>query len=171
MLSQRAYQGILAIAHVANSPAHKSVTVSSIAQFLELSVSYTESLVKVLKQHDLLQATRGPGGGYHLKKSVEDLTAWDVVRCFEAIETSPNSKRPSPEALAVDLICEHYQQIEKDFLKSYSLSGLISDTPAAGQTTSLNNLPFNFKPLPKGLMPVAPNSVFDLSKFMQLATA
>jgi DNA-binding IscR family transcriptional regulator len=119
----------------------------------------------------LLQATRGPGGGYHLKKSVDDLTAWDVVRCFESTENSSNSKRPSPEALAVDLVCEHYQQIEKDFLKSYSLSGLISETPAAGQTTALNNLPFNFKPLPKGLMPVAPNSVFDLSKFMQLATA
>jgi Rrf2 family iron-sulfur cluster assembly transcriptional regulator len=171
MLNQRAYQGILAIAHVANSPAHKSVTVASIAQFLELSVSYTESLVKVLKQHELLQATRGPGGGYHLKKHVEDLSAWDVVSCFDAGEVSSHAKRPSPEAVAVDLVCEHYMQIEKDFLKAYPLRKLISETPASGQSVVSNNLPFNFKPLPKGLMPVAPNSVFDLSKFMQLATA
>jgi hypothetical protein len=93
------------------------------------------------------------------------------VRCFDSGETSSHTKRPSPEALAVDLVCEHYMQIEKDFLKAYSLRNLISDTPATGHAAVSNNLPFNFKPLPKGLMPVAPNSVFDLSKFMQLATA
>ena len=82
MLSQRASQGILAIAHVANSPAHQSVTVASIAKHLDLSVSYTESLVKVLKQQGLLMSTRGPGGGYQLKKSLAELSAWDVAKCF-----------------------------------------------------------------------------------------
>lgn len=171
MLSQRAYQGILAIAHVANSPAHKSVTVASIAQFLELSVSYTESLVKVLKQHELLLSNRGPGGGYQLKKELKELSAWDVVQCFEIEEARQDDKRSSPEAVAADLLYEQYVQIEQDFLKAYSLSALISDVPASARAQVANNLPFNFKPLPKGLMPIAPNSVFDLSKFMQLQAA
>ena len=171
MLSQRAYQGILAIAHVANSPAHKSVTVASIAQFLELSVSYTESLVKVLKQHELLLSNRGPGGGYQLKKELKELSAWDVVQCFEIEEARQDDKRSSSEAVAADLLYEQYVQIEQDFLKAYSLSALISDVPASARAQVANNLPFNFKPLPKGLMPVAPNSVFDLSKFMQLQAA
>jgi Rrf2 family protein len=171
MLSQRASQGILAIAHVANSPAHQSVTVASIAQHLDLSVSYTESLVKVLKQHGLLISTRGPGGGYQLKKSLADLSAWDVVKCFEVSEENAPNKRPSPEALLVDLVYEQYRQIEKDFLKDYSLRALIAESTAKGAAVPQQNLPFNFKPLPKGLMPVAPNSVFDLSKFMNLATA
>lgn len=171
MLSQRAYQGILAIAHVANSPAHKSVTVASIAQFLELSVSYTESLVKVLKQHDLLQASRGPGGGYQLKRDLKALSAWDVVKCFELDEVLKEDKRSSPEAVAADLLYEQFVQIEQDFLKAYSLSALISDVPASARAQAAHNLPFNFKPLPKSLMPVAPNSVFDLSTFMDLALA
>ncbi len=171
MLSQRAYQGILAIAHVANSPAHKSVTVASIAQFLELSVSYTESLVKVLKQHELLLSNRGPGGGYQLKKELKELSAWDVVQCFEIEEARQDDKRSSSEAVAADLLYEQYVQIEQDFLKAYSLSALISDVPASARAQVANNLPFNFKPLPKGLMPIAPNSVFDLSKFMQLQAA
>jgi hypothetical protein len=45
------------------------------------------------------------------------------------------------------------------------------ETPSQGAAVAKPSLPFNFKPLPKGLMPVAPNSVFDLSKFMNLATA
>ena len=171
MLSQRAYQGILAIAHVANSPAHKSVTVASIAQFLELSVSYTESLVKVLKQHELLLSNRGPGGGYQLKKELKELSAWDVVQCFEIEEARQDDKRSSSEAVAADLLYEQYVQIEQDFLKAYSLSALISDVPASARAQVANKLPFNFKPLPKGLMPIAPNSVFDLSKFMQLQAA
>ncbi|MEN9996304.1 MAG: HTH-type transcriptional regulator IscR [Pseudomonadota bacterium] len=171
MLSQRAHQGILAMAHVAQTPSHRSVTVASIAQFLELSVSYTESLVKVLKQNDLLQASRGPGGGYQLKKDLQDLTAWDVVRCFEIDDQAQHETRPSSETVAVDLLYEEYARIEKNFLQSYSLSALVSAAPASSQVQKVNNLPFNFKPLPKGLMPVAPNSVFDLSKFMQLTHA
>jgi Rrf2 family iron-sulfur cluster assembly transcriptional regulator len=171
MLSQRAHQGILTMAHVANSPAHRSVTVASIAQFLDLSVSYTESLVKVLKQHDLLQSSRGPGGGYQLKKDLHQLTAWDVVVCFEVNEDAQHSKRPSAESVAVDLVYEQYLQLEKDFLKNYSLGALVSEAPAAGRAQVTHNLPFNFKPLPKSLMPFAPNSVFDLSKFMQLQAA
>ena len=171
MLSQRASQGILAIAHVANSPVHQSVTVASIAKHLDLSVSYTESLVKVLKQEGLLISTRGPGGGYQLKKSLAELSAWDVAKCFAVAEEPSPSKRPSPEALLVDLVYEQYCQIEKDFLKAYSLASLKVETPAQGASVAKQSLPFNFKPLPKGLMPVAPNSVFDLSKFMNLATA
>ncbi|MEO0029601.1 MAG: HTH-type transcriptional regulator IscR [Pseudomonadota bacterium] len=171
MLSQRASQGILAIAHVANSPAHQSVTVASIAKHLDLSVSYTESLVKVLKQHGLLISTRGPGGGYQLKKSLVELSAWDVAKCFAMTEEASPSKRPSPEALLVDLVYEQFCQIEKDFLKDYSLASLKVETPSQGAAVAKPSLPFNFKPLPKGLMPVAPNSVFDLSKFMNLATA
>jgi Rrf2 family protein len=161
----------LAIAHVANSPSHRSVTVASIAQFLELSVSYTESLVKVLKQHELLLSNRGPGGGYQLKKELKELSAWDVVQCFEIEEARQDDKRSSSEAVAADLLYEQYVQIEQDFLKAYSLSALISDVPASARAQVANNLPFNFKPLPKGLMPIAPNSVFDLSKFMQLQAA
>jgi len=80
---------------------------------LELSVSYTESLVKVLKQNDLLQASRGPGGGYQLKRDLQTLTAWDVVKCFEIIEQSDPEKRPSSETLAVDLLYEEYLRIAK----------------------------------------------------------
>ncbi|NDD02579.1 MAG: hypothetical protein EB085_10710 [Betaproteobacteria bacterium] len=66
---------------------------------------------------------------------------------------------------------EEYLRIEKDFLKNFSLSSLVKAVPVNAQIQKVNNLPFNFKPLPKGLMPVAPNSVFDLSKFMQLTHA
>ena len=171
MLSQRAHQGILAMAHIAQTPSHKSVTVAGLARFLELSVSYTESLVKVLKQHDLLQSSRGPGGGYQLKKELQDLTAWDVVKCFAIDDQSKHKTHPSSETVAVDLLYEEFERIETDFLKNYSLRSLVAEVSGNERLQPVNNLPFNFKPLPKGLMPVAPNSVFDLSKFMQLSHA
>jgi DNA-binding IscR family transcriptional regulator len=118
-----------------------------------------------------LQASRGPGGGYQLKRDLQTLTAWDVVKCFEINDPSDHEKRPSTETVAVDLLYEEYLRIEQDFLKNFSLSALVSAVPANSQVQKVNNLPFNFKPLPKGLMPVAPNSVFDLSKFMQLTHA
>jgi hypothetical protein len=40
-------------------------------------------------------------------------------------------------------------------------------TPGA----AINKMLMNFKPLPKAIMPVAPNSVFDLSNYMNLQAA
>ena len=61
------------------------VTTEEIATGLGLSSSYTESILKELREAGLIRAHRGPGGGYQLRGSPEDISLWDVVKHFEVV--------------------------------------------------------------------------------------
>jgi hypothetical protein len=61
--------------------------------------------------------------------------------------------------------------MEQQFLMESPLSSLVDKQSVQAPSTSLNKMLMNFKPLPKVIMPVAPNSVFDLSNYMNLQAA
>jgi hypothetical protein len=61
--------------------------------------------------------------------------------------------------------------IEQKFLKESPLSSLVDKQAVQSPSASINKMLMNFKPLPKAVMPVAPNSVFDLSNYMNLQAA
>lgn len=49
----------------------------------DFSQDYLEQLLVKLREAGLVQAVRGPGGGYRLAKSPENITVWDIVRTVE----------------------------------------------------------------------------------------
>ena len=83
MLNARAVQALKIIALIASSNPSQAVNSKQLSLQLGLSVSYIESLLKILKKNELVAANRGPGGGYLLQKCVNEISVWDVVTCFE----------------------------------------------------------------------------------------
>ena len=65
----------------------KPVTTEEIASGLSLSSSYTESILKELREAGLIRAHRGPGGGYQIRGNPEDISLWDVVKHFEEVHS------------------------------------------------------------------------------------
>ena len=59
----------------------------------------------------------------------------------------------------------------KDFLQNFPIANMVSDMPTTAKPSTALQLSRHFKPLRPAPVPRAPNSVFDLSKFMQLHTA
>ena len=55
------------------------VTLAGISQRQKISLSYLEQLFGKLRRHELVESTRGPGGGYTLGRTAADLTVADII--------------------------------------------------------------------------------------------
>lgn len=63
----------------------QKTTLSSlqIAESRNLSQPLVAKVLTILSQHDIVEGTRGPGGGYRLARPPKELTVYDIVEKFE----------------------------------------------------------------------------------------
>lgn len=170
MLNARAVQALKMIALLASSHPSEAVNSKQLSQQLRLSTSYIESLLKNLKKNELVMANRGPGGGYFLQKSVDEISVWDVIGCFEE-EEEPSVGIPTQEHSVSQQICLEFSQIKQHFLQNYPLADITKHSPQIEKKATAPRLSIHFKPLEIRLAPKAPNSVFDLPNFMNALAA
>lgn len=55
------------------------VTLAGISQRQKISLSYLEQLFGKLRRHELVESTRGPGGGYSLARPMRDVSVADII--------------------------------------------------------------------------------------------
>ena len=60
-----------------------TVSLQSIAQRQQISVSYLEQLMAMLKKAGLVKSSRGAYGGYQLGKPANEISVGDVLRVLE----------------------------------------------------------------------------------------
>jgi Rrf2 family protein len=171
MLNKRSTLGLNVITLIAKTPSHRTITADALASMTGVSLSYIEGILKDGREQGLIRATRGPGGGYQLLIPLHELSVWDVVLCFNQPSATTSKTHASPESQATNLLALNADRIEKEFLQDYPLERLVSqfaDTTSAAPTKSMS---MNFKPLPTRAIPFAPNSIFDLSNFLNLQAA
>lgn len=58
---------------------HGPVTLAGISQRQKISLSYLEQLFGKLRRHELVESTRGPGGGYSLARAMKDVSVADII--------------------------------------------------------------------------------------------
>jgi Rrf2 family protein len=142
----------------------KPVTTEEIANGLGLSSSYTESILKELREADLIRAHRGPGGGYQIRGNPEDISLWDVVRYFEVLHSFdalyPDGDHPM-KALESDIQSNMQALLQAQTLSDVAVPFMPTDVRLSSMLGQ-----FRLKPLPAPVMPRAPNSVFQLSMMM-----
>ncbi len=56
-----------------------SVTLRTIAENQKISLSYLEQLFAKLRKHGLVKGVRGPGGGYRLSRSADEISIADII--------------------------------------------------------------------------------------------
>ena len=59
------------------------VTLAAISERQHISLSYLEQLFGKLRRHKLVNSTRGPGGGYNLAQSAQQITVADIVTAVD----------------------------------------------------------------------------------------
>ena len=76
------------------------VTLAAISQRQQISLSYLEQLFGKLRRHELVESTRGPGGGYTLARKASDITVADIIVSVDEqlakglqVEDKPSPKR------------------------------------------------------------------------------
>ena len=59
------------------------VTLAAISERQHISLSYLEQLFGKLRRNALVTSVRGPGGGYLLAKSLDDVSVADIIRAVD----------------------------------------------------------------------------------------
>lgn len=145
------------------------VTLAAISQRQQISLSYLEQLFGKLRRHELVESTRGPGGGYTLGRKPESITVADIIVAVdEPIDATQcggkeNCLGEGGRCMTHELWTSlNSKMIE--FLDSVTLKKLVDEQLAKGVT--VEDAPIkraiSSAPVVKPIKVNAPNSVFAL---------
>ncbi len=147
------------------------VALAAISQRQQISLSYLEQLFGKLRRHELVESTRGPGGGYSLGRSSRDITVADIILAVdEPLDATGCGGKEncmgddSGRCMTHDLwTALNSRMIE--FLSSVTLEKLVNDQIAKGFTVSdqpPTKRAISSAPVVKPIRITGPNSVFAL---------
>ena len=105
------------------------VTLAEIAERQGISLSYLEQLFALLRKRKLVRSTRGPGGGYQLGRSSDQIAVADVITAVdESVDATRCGGRENCQdegrCLTHDLWRDLSSQIH-EFLSGIDLAALV----------------------------------------------
>ena len=147
------------------------VALAAISQRQQISLSYLEQLFGKLRRHELVESTRGPGGGYSLGRKAEDITVADIIVAVdEPIDATGCGGKENcmgddgGRCMTHDLWTSLNERM-LDFLRSVSLQKLVDEQIAKGvqiEDKPMIRRAISSSPVVKPIRVNAPNSVFAL---------
>lgn len=167
-LTTKGRSAVTAMIDVALREADGPVSLSSLSARHGISLSYLELLFGKLRRADLVNATRGPGGGYSLARSMDSITVADIILAIEEgydDELATRDDGTNPQKCSTSELWAQANRQIMEFLGSVNLRSLVDDQLAKGGPVRSDTKakPLR-KALPLPLQVMAPNSVFALGK-------
>jgi Rrf2 family transcriptional regulator, iron-sulfur cluster assembly transcription factor len=146
------------------------VALAAISQRQQISLSYLEQLFGKLRRHELVESTRGPGGGYSLGRGLGDITVADIIVAVdEPLDATGCAGKENcmgddnGKCMTHDLWASLNSKMF-EYLSSISLKKLVDDQLARG--VAIVEAPLkraiSSVPVVKPIKITAPNSVFAL---------
>ncbi|MFQ5937692.1 MAG: Rrf2 family transcriptional regulator, partial [Acidiferrobacterales bacterium] len=83
-LSTKGRNAVMAMMELAIRQRRGQVNLRELATSQGISVSYIEQIFARLRRHELVKATRGPGGGYRLGRPADEITIAEIIASVEA---------------------------------------------------------------------------------------
>ncbi len=147
------------------------VPLSSIALRHQISLSYLEQMFSKLRQHGLVESTRGPGGGYSLGHRADGITVADIISSIEEdTDAATSSTTGHGESLTQDMTQELWEALNAkmvDYLQSITLRSLAAEQRAKGfkaEERKPSRQGVGRRPVAEPFRTTAPNSVFALGQ-------
>ena len=78
-LTTKGRYAVTAVLDLALHQEEGPVSLAAISERQQISLSYLEQLFAKLRRNNIVSSTRGPGGGYRLSGSVEDVSVSDII--------------------------------------------------------------------------------------------
>jgi len=174
-LSTKSRFALTAMIDVALREKSGPVPLSDIAARQQISLSYLEQMFSKLRQHGLVESTRGPGGGYALGHRADSITVADIIGAVEGgedrrtLDASRQGKVVARDATK-DLTQDLWDALNSkmlDYMQSITLRSLVLQQLAKGvgvEERKMANRGVFKKPRTEPLQATAPNSVFALGQ-------
>lgn len=114
------------------------VTLAGISERQKISLSYLEQLFGKLRRNSLVDSVRGPGGGYCLSKSLEEVSVADIIRAVdEPIDATQCGGRGNCHDEQQCMTHDLWMNLNAcifDYLSSIKLSQLVESQLGSGVT-------------------------------------
>ncbi len=91
-ISNSAYTGVEVLVRLAAYETDRPCTAQALAEWINRSMTHTETLMSRLRAAGLVRARKGSGGGYHLNKPADMITVAEIFQAFD--EPRVLSRRP-----------------------------------------------------------------------------
>lgn len=126
-----------ALANLAATQSEKPVSIKQIAEEEDISPEFLEQIFFRLKKAGLIRSVRGPGGGFMLAKSPEEITLQDLflavgegvklTPCSNCSKTATFEKNGCPriETCTIHPIWEEVSKNVSEILTSYTLDKVL----------------------------------------------
>lgn len=133
-VSSKGRYAVVALVDVAENSGLRPVALADVAARQRISLSYLEQLFALLRRAGLVQASRGPGGGYRLQRAAGEISVAEVFRAVEEPATAADGTgRDWSQGPGAGLWAALDEHVER-FLDKATLAELVS---AAGLDRSV----------------------------------
>jgi Rrf2 family iron-sulfur cluster assembly transcriptional regulator len=167
-LSTRGRFAITAMIDLALREKGYPVPLSDLALRHGISLSYLEQVFAKLRQHSLVESTRGPGGGYTLGFRGDDITVADIISAIEEVGDPQTERKQRQGVLNTQALWDSLHTAVFEHMKTITLKSLADAQRAAGFKVEERRKVSNKGVLPASTRPsvrtLAPNSVFALAQ-------
>lgn len=131
-LSTKGRYGLKIMHYLAKNSQNGPVALSTVANDLNLPISYLEQLVRKLKKANLVKSLRGAYGGYSLAKEPAEITVGEVLRTLEQYMTAAECLEvghicPDESICAVRVVWNRIQDGINKAVDEYTLKDLLDD--------------------------------------------
>ena len=115
---------------------HKGpVSLARIADRYAISQSYLEQVFLILREANLVQGVKGPGGGYLLKLKREEINLDQIIQAIEAVEMNKKrcrEKNPTQakQYLVIQSMLDQLKMHTAVFLQKITLQQLVDQAQA-----------------------------------------
>jgi len=84
-VSERHHSGLILMTELASAYSDPTsfLSLSEIADRMHISSGYLEEIALRLREADLIEGRKGPGGGYRLKRAPNEITAEEIICAVE----------------------------------------------------------------------------------------
>ena len=110
---------------------HGPVTLASISQRQDISLSYLEQLFGKLRRHELVASTRGPGGGYTMGRPMNEISVADVIYAvdepLDATQCGGKENCDNDQRCMTHDLWANLNRVMVDYLDSVSLQQLVDE--------------------------------------------
>jgi Rrf2 family transcriptional regulator, iron-sulfur cluster assembly transcription factor len=169
-LSTRGRFAITAMIDLALREDASPVPLQDLALRHRISLSYLEQVFAKLRQHGLVESTRGPGGGYTLGFRSDSISVADIIGAIEESGSKPTKTQRDGSRTATDMTQGLWDALHTTVLthmKTISLRSLAAEQRARGfqvQSRKPSKKGVHQKAKESSALRDVPNSVFALGQ-------
>ena len=125
-LSAKGRYAIKAMVNIATSDSKSPKTLLEISKYQGISLSYLEQLFSLLRKHDLVRGVRGPGGGYRLKDSPDNISIASIIKAI-----NPEHANTVNHDKTDDAVWNRFSNKLTDYLDTVTLGSLIDEAKSS----------------------------------------